>query len=93
MPSGEMEIVEGGTNAGMAQKPLDGMRVTARFEQVRREGVSQRMDPTGLRNPGFGLGALKDAPGGHARDVIGATLVGKEPDRGAVDFPVGAELA
>src|SRR5215831_1925675 len=40
-PAGEMEGVERRAQAGMAQQPLDGMRVRARFQQVRGEGISE----------------------------------------------------
>ena len=68
MPPGEMEIVQRRANARVAQEPLDGVRVIARFEEVGRKSVPQRMDSAGLGDPGCGLGVLKEAPGRHACD-------------------------
>lgn len=50
------------------------------------------MDTIGFGDTRLGLGALKDAPGGDARDVRRATRVGQEPDRWPVHLPVGPQF-
>src|SRR5215472_4942777 len=50
------------------------------------------MNPTGFGHTRFGLGLLKDAPGGCAREVRRAALVRKEPDGRPVDLPVSPQL-
>src|SRR5215470_19356163 len=42
-PAGEVKVVERRANTGMAQQPLDGVGVIARFQQVGGEGMPERI--------------------------------------------------
>ena len=90
---GNPEVPRGGVEGPMAQEHLDRPDIDARFEQVGRKTVAQRMDTLAVRDPRALLDMIVDLLGradGHRPLGIEAR---KQPGGWPVEAPVGAQLA
>lgn len=61
-----MEVAHAGAEGPTAQEPLDRMQIGARLQEVRGEGMAERVDAPALRDPrprlGRGVELLKGPP-------------------------------
>jgi len=76
----------------VAQEPLDRPDINARFEEVGRKTMAERMDAMAVRHPRTWLHMIGDCLGraeGH-RDV--GIKARQQPRAGPVALPVGAQL-
>lgn len=76
----------------MAEQALDGVQIGSSFQQMRREGVTKRVDPSLLGDPRPLLGTHVEALGARDADGTGDATGGKQPGEGAIDLPVAPEF-
>jgi len=76
----------------MAEQPLDGMEIGARFQEMGCKRVAEAMNAAGFANPGPPFGSMKDAMGCHGREGPGARVIGEEPEPRPIGPPIGAEV-
>ena len=77
----------------MAQEHLDRLDIDARFEQVGRKTVAQRMDTLAVRDPRALLDMIVDLLGRTDRHWPLGIEACKQPRGWPVELPVGAELS
>jgi hypothetical protein len=77
----------------MAQEHLDRPDIDARFEQVGRTTVAQRMDTVAVRDPCALLRMIVDLLGRAAGHRLLGIEPRKQPGGWPVEAPVGAQLA
>ena len=61
-------------NVDVSEHLLDGAQIGAALEQVRREGVTQRVRRDGLRDAGLIDVLAENLPGAHAREWLAARV-------------------
>ena len=57
----EMEVTRGGAQAAMPEQTLDGVHISAGFEQMGGKGVAQRMNAARFGDAGAVLGGVEHA--------------------------------
>ena len=72
----------------MSQHLLDGKDITAGFQVVCGETVTQSVDAAGTGDPGSLFGLIIDFLRGSSRYRVVLILSGEEPDRGMAELPV-----
>jgi len=92
MLPGHPEVPRGGIEGSMAQEHLDRPDIDARFEEVGRKTVAQRMDTWAVRDPCALLGMLVDLLGRADRHRHLGRAARKQPRGWPVAFPVGAQF-
>jgi hypothetical protein len=75
----------------MAEQDLNGAQIDAGFEQVRGEGVPQRVRMDGLRDPGPMSSVAARQEDRFHRDRLASTCTGEEPVGGFPASPVTAQ--
>jgi hypothetical protein len=89
---GNPEVPRGGIEGPMAQEHLDRPDIDARFEEVGRKTVAQRLDTLAVRDPRALLGMIVDLRGRADRHRHLGLAACKQPRGGPVAFPVGAQF-
>ena len=91
LPS-DMQISGRRVDAPVAEQELNSPQIHPGFEQMRGKTVAQRMDAFAVGDPRQPLGVVVELLGTSDGHRLGAVLRRKEPWRGAVALPVGAEF-
>ena len=89
---GHPEVPCGGIEGSMAQEHLDRPDIDARFEEVGRKTVAQRMDTLAVRDPCALLGMRGDLLGRAERPRHLGRAARQQPRGWPVAFPVGAKF-
>ena len=103
---GDVQVDHGGSDLFMAEKFLDGVQMSAGFQEVSGEAVAQRMGSRGgdvellagqdeqtlQRGVRHGRGGLAHALGQDFEVVVAAADVGKEEQRVPVKLPVALQF-
>jgi len=92
VPPRDMEIPGGRLDGAVAEQELDGMQIHPGFQQMRGKTMPSCMDPFAVGDPRTLLGVGVDLLRGGDGQGLGAVVARKEPQRGAVEVPVGAQF-
>ncbi len=84
-------IVQHGSAQQSDEQDLDGAQIGPGFEQVRGEGVSQRVRMNCLRDPGGACGVAARQLDRLGADGPAAVPRRKQPVSGALDSPISAQ--
>jgi hypothetical protein len=92
MLPGDPEILRGGIERLVAQEHLDRPDIDARFEEVGRKTMAERMDAVAVRHPRTLLRMLVDFLGRADGPRHGGIKARKQPRAWPVALPVGAQF-
>ena len=90
-PPSEVAIPGGRLDGAVAEEKLDGVPIHPGVQQMRGKTMPERMDTFAVGDPRAPLGVVGDLWRGGAGQGLGAVVARKEPPRGAVQVPVGAQ--